>query len=194
MNLNAKRSLAALLLTSLSAPSYATTSEQNAFFTELAQHCGNAYAGKVVADNSSDSSFRGKRLVMHVRECSDNQLKVPFHVGEDHSRTWVISKTDYGLHLAHDHRHQDGSEDKVTQYGGMTATLGSASKQSFPADARSINNFRDNGLDVSVTNVWHLALTPTTFRYQLTRDNRNFEVEFDLSQPVPLPPTPWGHQ
>ncbi|TKB58748.1 hypothetical protein [Ferrimonas aestuarii] len=172
----------------------ATTSEQNQFFEALSAHCGNAYEGVVTAGNSHDSAFSSQVLVMHVRECSDEVIKVPFHVGEDHSRTWVISKTPYGLHLAHDHRHQDGSEDKVTMYGGMTATMGSANEQSFPVDAHSINNFRENGLEASITNVWHLYLTNDEFSYRLTRENRYFRVDFDLTKPVALPPVPWGHQ
>ena len=131
---------------------------------------------------------------MHVRECTDTELKVPFHVGDDHSRTWVITKTQYGLHLAHDHRHKDGSEDKVTMYGGMTADMGSATEQSFPVDAYSINNFRDNGLNVSITNVWHMYIEPEEFTYRLTREERDFRVDFDLTKPVALPPAPWGHK
>ncbi|MCG9714739.1 hypothetical protein L1D29_18210 [Shewanella insulae] len=182
---------AALLL---AAPAMATTVEQTQFFDAIAAHCGHAFEGKVTAGNSADSAFSGKRLVMHVRECSDNELKVPFHVGEDHSRTWVITKTDTGLRLKHDHRHQDGSEDKVTMYGGDTQDGGSAELQSFPVDAYSIDNFKQNGLTQSVTNVWHMGITDSQFIYRLTRENRDFKVEFDLTQPVALPPAPWGHE
>ncbi|WP_394205533.1 hypothetical protein [Shewanella waksmanii] len=192
-----KNSQLALLVTAstmMAAPALATTSEQNQFFDNIAAHCGKAYEGTVTAGNDADSAFTGKKLVMHVRECTDEQLKVPFHVGDDHSRTWVITKTPYGLHLAHDHRHEDGSEDKVTMYGGMTADMGTATEQSFPADAHSINNFRENGLNVSITNIWHMYIKPNEFTYRLTRENRDFRVDFDLSKPVALPPVPWGHE
>lgn len=184
----------ALSATCIALPAAAITAEQSAFFDSIAAHCGKAYEGTVIGATSADSSFSGKKLVMHVRECSDSELKVPFHVGDDHSRTWVITKAQHGLHLAHDHRHKDGSEDKVTMYGGMTATMGSATEQSFPVDAYSINNFRENGLDVSVTNVWHMYIKPTEFTYRLTRENRDFRVDFDLTKPVDLPPVPWGHK
>jgi len=36
--------------------------------------------------------------------------------------------------LKHEHRHQDGSEDKVSQYGGVTKNSGSPKLQFFPAD------------------------------------------------------------
>ncbi|WOT05068.1 hypothetical protein [Shewanella youngdeokensis] len=188
-------SQAALLVTALvSLPAMAVTAEQNAFFDRIAAQCGKAFEGTVTAGNTADSAFSGKALIMHVRECSDTELKVPFHVGDDHSRTWVITKTPYGLHLAHDHRHQDGSKDKVTMYGGMTANMGTAEQQLFPVDAYSINNFRDNGLDVSITNVWHMYINQTEFTYRLTRDERDFRVDFDLTKPVTLPPVPWGHK
>ncbi len=190
--------LFSLLSTAIAMPSMATQyelpQEQLAFFERIAAHCGKAYEGKVTAGDSADSAFSGKKLVMHVRECSDKELKVPFHVGDDHSRTWVITKTKTGLRLKHDHRHEDGSEDKVTMYGGDTTSKGRADWQSFPVDQFSINNFKENGLAQSVTNVWHIGITDDTYVYRLTRENRDFKVDFDLTKPVALPPTPWGHK
>ena len=81
--------IALLTVGALSLPAMAVTSEQSAFFDNLAAHCGKAFQGTVTAGNTADSAFSGKKLIMHVRECSDTVLKVPFHVGEDHSRTWV---------------------------------------------------------------------------------------------------------
>lgn len=170
-----------------------STKTQNTFFAQIAAHCGQAFAGKVVSGDTADSAFSGKSLIMHVRECSDTELKIPFHVGDDHSRTWVLTKTAQGLRLKHDHRHQDGTEDAVTMYGGDTSDAGTMQKQSFPIDKESIDNFIKNGLTQSVTNVWHMEITPTIFSYQLTRENRDFKVDFDLTQPVALPPKPWGH-
>lgn len=189
------QSLGLATLSLLAMPSFANSLKaQDAFFAQIASHCGQAFAGKVVSGDSADSAFSGKSLVMHVRECSDTELKIPFHVGDDHSRTWVLTKTPQGLRLKHDHRHQDGSEDAVTMYGGDTADEGTNQKQSFPIDKGSIDNFIKNGLTQSVTNVWHMAITPTIFSYQLTRENRDFKVDFDLIQPQPLPPVPWGHK
>lgn len=176
------------------ATEHSQVNAQESFFTQLAAHCGKAFAGKVVSKDSADAAFRDKSLVMHVRECSDTELKIPFHVGDDHSRTWVITKTTQGLRLKHDHRHQDGTEDKVTMYGGDTASIGTSQKQSFPIDKESIDNFMQNGLTQSVTNVWHIEVTPNTFSYLLTREARHFQVDFDLTQPQPLPPVPWGHE
>ncbi|UJF22554.1 hypothetical protein [Shewanella sp. OMA3-2] len=185
-------SLAISALASSSVLAADATQEQ--YFDALSAQCGKAFEGVVTAGSSADDGFSGKKLVMHVRECSDTELKVPFHVGDDHSRTWVISKTETGLRLKHDHRHKDGTEDKVTMYGGDTIDSGTVTQQSFPVDAESIANFKQNGLDQSVTNVWHMYIEPNSFTYRLTREARDFRVDFDLTKPVALPPTPWGHK
>lgn len=61
------------------------------FMAVLAQHCGQAFAGRVVTNvpASATDPFDGKALVMHVRGCQtpERELRVPFHVGEDRSRT-----------------------------------------------------------------------------------------------------------
>ncbi|MGI2260604.1 hypothetical protein [Shewanella sp. GXUN23E] len=190
-----KTRLYTLALCGLSLPALADPANvQNQFFDNLSALCGQAFEGRVTAGNEADSNFSSQRLVMHIRECNDMQLKIPFHVGEDRSRTWVITRTDTGLLLKHDHRHQDGSEDKVSMYGGHTAAAGTANEQSFPVDEFSIDNFKQNGLGQSVTNVWHLYLYPASFSYRLTRENRDFRVDFDLSKPVALPPAPWGDE
>jgi hypothetical protein len=105
------------------APGVSTSLLTHAFMTAIDRHCGNAYAGRVLVDTPAtpDSPFAGKRLVMHVRDCGDDVVRIPFHVGEDHSRTWVFSRVSDGLRLKHDHRHEDGSPDAVTMYGGDSA-------------------------------------------------------------------------
>ena len=171
----------------------------DAFLAALAAHCGQAYAGRIVANRPASSTpdpFEGKALVMHVRGCEApaRGLRVPFHVGDDHSRTWVLTRTAGGLRLKHDHRHADGSPDPVTLYGGDTASDGSARRQEFPVDAESVAMFEREGLGASVTNTWAMEIEPgKRFLYELARpDGRLFQVEFDLATPVPLPPAPWG--
>ena len=99
---------------------------------------------------SVDADFAGIAMVMHVRECSRDRIAVPFHVeagGEwDRSRTWLISRTETGLRLKHDHRHEDGTSDAVTMYGGDTANEGIARAQEFPVDQFSIDMFEREGL------------------------------------------------
>lgn len=185
----------------------ATADPQAAFWHALASHCGKAYAGRLVSDEEPDAAMRGAEMAMHVRECSASEIKVPFHVRQadgtwNRSRTWVFTRTADGLRLKHDHRHEDGSPDAVTMYGGDTAAPGTARAQDFPVDAESVALFRREGLDASVTNVWRVEVDPAgapgaRFAYQLTREvptPRLFRVEFDLTRPIPPPPAPWGHE
>jgi hypothetical protein len=116
-------------------------------------------------------------------------------VGDDHSRTWVLTRTETGLRLKHDHRHEDGSPDAMTMYGGDTDADGSAERQEFPVDAESIALFETEGRSVSTTNVWAMEIDPgKRFVYELARPGRLFRVEFDLTAEVDAPPIPWGHK
>lgn len=164
------------------------------FFASLSALCGKAYEGRVVSDEAADEDMRSSRLVMHVRECSDDTIRIPFHVGEDRSRTWVVSRAEEGgLRLKHDHRHQDGSEDVLTQYGGDTTAPGTATRQEFPVDSFSRDLFNREGASVSTTNVWAIEIEPgQIFAYELRRPNRYLRAEFDLTRPVAPPPPPWG--
>jgi hypothetical protein len=131
---------------------------------------------------------------MHVRECTDDGLRIPFHVGDDRSRTWVLSRTATGLRLKHDHRHADGTPDSATLYGGDTTDVGTEQRQVFPVDAESIALFRAEGREASTRNTWAMEIRPgEQFVYELSRPGgRLFRVVFDLSRPVDAPPAPWG--
>jgi hypothetical protein len=172
----------------------AQQSAHDEFFNRLSALCGHAFEGRIASPPvEADAAFAGKRLVAHVRDCSANEIRIPFHVGADRSRTWVVTRTAAGLRLKHDHRHEDGSEDKLTQYGGDTAGEGSASRQEFPADAFSKALFTRENIPQSLTNVWAFEAEPGRFlAYELRRPGRFFRVEFDLAAPVPAPPPPWG--
>jgi len=184
--------LAALFaLTACTGDTSETAAPADAFMASIAAHCGKSYAGRVVSTDAADAGFASETLVMQVRECSDDVLRIPFHVGDDHSRTWVLTRTEEGLRLKHDHRHEDGSEDAVTQYGGDSGAV-TATRAEFPVDQFSIEMFQREGLTASVTNVWAMEITDAMFAYELSRENRFFRVEFDLTAPVAAPPAPWG--
>ncbi len=165
----------------------------DAFFDEIKQHCGKAFEGKVVFDNDPSAAFQ-QRLVMHVRKCSDTQLQIPFHLGDDASRTWIISKTGSGLSLKHDHRKEDGSDDPRTMYGGHTVDAGDNEVQSFPADQYSKELFVSSGIPQSIGNTWQVFIYKDRFTYRLTREGRDFRVDFDLLNPVETPSAPWGYE
>ena len=165
------------------------TAPAPALWNELQALCGKAFEGRLVEGTEpSDDAIGAQRLVMHVRDCSANEIRIPFHVGGNRSRTWVITRTDRGgLRLKHDHRHEDGSPDAVTQYGGDSAATAGGLSVDFPADA-----FTGDMLPAAATNVWTIGVQPGhSFTYALARANRRFRVEFDLTRPVPPPPAPW---
>ena len=168
--------------------------EPPTFFANLSALCGKAFEGRIISPPvAADASFAGKRLVMHVRECSNDTTRIPFHVGDDHSRTWVVTRTTTGYRLKHDHRHADGSEDKVTQYGGDTIAPGTATRQEFSADTFTKALLLREGNAAGVNNVWAIEIEPERlFGYELRRPGRFFRVDFDLTRPVALPPAPWG--
>jgi hypothetical protein len=181
----------ALALPSSAAPlaaSVATPADR--FFEALQGLCGRRLTGVIVADQpppAADDPFVGRALEMHVRDCSAHEVRIPFAVGEDRSRTWIVTRTATGLRLKHDHRHEDGTPDVLTMYGGDTAAPGTAQRQSFPADAETLALFKAQDRAVSLTNVWSLELVEGQhFVYELARPTgRLFRVRFAITAAGP---------
>ena len=163
----------------------ALSDPQDAFLANLNALCGQTFEGKVVTTDPVDADFANNRLIMQVRDCSPTEVGIPFAVGEDRSRRWVVTRTDAGLRLKHDHRDPQGEIHGYHMYGGDTAGEGTAERQEFPVDQESIDQFIAGGADVSTTNVWAIEVHPERmFAYELRRANRHFRVEFDLTRPV----------
>ena len=178
-----------LLLLTVSA-SAQTRSDTDSFWNNLKGLCGKAFEGTVAVDSTQDPRFAGKELVMHVRSCSANQIKIPFHVGEDRSRTWVLTRLKSGrIMLKHDHRHEDGKPDAVTMYGGTTTNFGAKDRQLFPADDQTVKV-----VPAAYGNIWWIDLKEGAFVYNLRRvgTDRLFSVSFDVTKEVEAPPAPWG--
>ena len=90
-------------------------------------------------------------------------------MGEDHSRTWIIKKTAAGLQLKHDHRHEDGTANEITLYGGTAINPGTHLSQSFPADSYTANLIPE-----AASNEWFLSLSEEAgeITYYLERHNK----------------------
>lgn len=168
-----------------------STTPQDKFMSNLSALCGKSFAGKLVSTDAADKDLAAQEMVMHVASCESDEIRIPFNVGENRSRTWVVTKTENGLRLKHQHNHEDGHADKVTHYGGDTVDMGTATHQEFPVDQFSKDMFVREGLNVSVTNIWAIDITPTIFAYELRRENRHFRVEFDLAHEVDTPEKSW---
>jgi len=181
--------IAALLLAGCAATRQGRA-PHDVLWRNLTALCGKAYPGAVVEAPAGDTTFAGKALVMHVRACGDSVIRIPFHVGANRSRTWVLTRTGTGLRLKHDHRHEDGSEDAVTQYGGDLRVPHAPGLFEFPADTLTARL-----IPAARTNVWTVAVEPgERFVYALRREgtDRRFRIAFDLSKPIEIPPPPWG--
>lgn len=162
------------------------------FMESLKAHCGKAYEGTIVAGGKEGDGFMGEKLVMHVRSCDDKTIRVPFFVGADKSRTWVLTLQENNrILLKHDHRHKDGSEEEVTQYGGMSSNTGLANIQFFPADQHT-----STLLPRASNNVWWFTIDDASVTYNLRSigSDRLFTVEFDLTKEVTTPDAPWGSE
>lgn len=160
----------------------------NVFWNTLKSHCGMTYKG-MLAIPEEDEAFGGKELVMHVRSCAENKIKIPFYVGDDKSRTWILSLNEGIISLQHDHRHKDGTMHAVNFYGGTASNQGKATIQFFPADPHT-----QALIPEAATNVWWITLNDTTFTYNLRRlgTDRVFKVVMDLTTPIETPEAPWG--
>ena len=167
-----------------------TEAPNSAFWKELEKLCGKAFAGTLVAAPADDTTFKDKTLVMHVRACEKDRIRIPFIIGENRSRTWVLTRKDDRLLLRHDHRHEDGKPDTVTMYGGWTTSVGLPTRQMFPADQETVNT-----IPAAAPNVWWIELVPGEhFTYNLRRvgSDRYFSIKFDLKTPIKAPEAPWG--
>ena len=171
------------------APLMRTNPSSQNFWHALNRLCGHAYAGVLIEAPAGDTTFSGRELVMHVRSCGPDAVRIPFHVGLDRSRTWVISRTPEGLRLTHDHRHQSGEADSITGYGGLAPYSGPGTRFEFPADS-----FTARLIPRAAANVWTLELESGRFVYALRREgtDRRYRIEFDLTRPIALPEPPWG--
>ncbi len=169
----------------------------DAFWGNLQKLCGKAFAGVVAEDSSSSPDFAGKALVMHVRACEKDRIRIPFFVGDDRSRTWVLTRKGDRIELKHDHRLKDGTPDKVTMYGGTTNNAGEAIRQFFPADEETTKVVDPPTGDApsAAANIWWIELVSGShYSYNLRRLGRGriFTVKFDLTKEVAAPPAPWG--
>jgi hypothetical protein len=179
------------------APPASSQNPQDAWWDRMAQHCGSAYPGGLTQAPDGDDMLRGDELlIVHFRECTDDELRLPFHIetepGEwNRSRTWIFTRTAEGIHLDHDHRQPDGTPDEVTHYGGHTVDEGTGTRQVF------IFTDYDDYDPSGPHRGWRVDIEPNKrYTYGTFRgDDWRWRVDFNLSEPVnDPPPAPWGHE
>lgn len=178
-----------LLISLLSIFSFAQETANQKFKSELEKHCGKSYEGTITEGGKEGDGFTGKKLIMQVLSCEENQIKIPFYVGDDKSRTWILTFKDDRVKLKHDHRHEDGTNDEITMYGGTASNSGINGIQVFPADQETCTL-----IDYTCNNVWWMTVDENSFTYNLRRigSDRQFSVKFDLTKPIDFKEKPWG--
>ena len=165
--------------------------------------CGETLTGAVVSTQPDDADWQGKTLTLGPVDCStearrpdmtdrvgDAVIVMPLSVGEDASRAWLLTYGSGQLEFRHYHYEPDGSPSAVTSYGGPAAPGGTATQQSFPADAATKANFTANGIARSNPNIWTLTLDEDagTLTYALARPAtdtapaRDFRAQFALPE------------
>ena len=160
----------------------AAQSPEREFVSNLSEFCGKSFSGTAIFPEGDRNPFKGEPLQIRFTVCDAKEIRIPFEVGEDKSRTWIITLDEHGLLLKHDHRHTDGTPDEVTMYGGYARTGGSAYAQYFPADA-----YTAQLIPAAATNEWSLILSPDTKKlsYMLKRGGQlRFHADFDLAAPI----------
>jgi hypothetical protein len=158
------------------------SSSAEQFMSSLSELCGNTYTGSVVSKQAVDADWRAAPLTLGPVECEAGAVHAPLAVGEDRSRTWHITRDGETVELRHEHRLKDGSPDPVSYYGGYSNADSTSSAMYFPADEASKTMFVENGLDVSVANVWTLSIEDGVLRYALARPERDFRAEFVIGE------------
>jgi hypothetical protein len=155
--------------------------DHDAFFDKLASLQGQSFPGRTLFMSEPDEAMLHSDLLMHVAKVEGDTMHVRFLVGDDTSRTWILTRTRDGLHLRHRHLYPDGTPHDLTNYGGWAAS-GNPLSQSFPAD-----DLTKELLPQASTNVWTMKFDTNrqVFIYDLQRHARpRYRAEFDLSSPM----------
>jgi hypothetical protein len=166
--------------------------EQEQFWKNIQELCGNAYEGTLADATPFYHSFDAERLVIHVRNCTDSLTHISLHLDDNHSRNLLLTKETGTLRLKHDHRNEDGTEEEITQYGGDAPKPGLEHRQIFMADEHTAEILPDR-----FDNFWFMdIMDEETFAYGVhwPKHGNSIRMEFDISEPADeIPPTPWGY-
>lgn len=163
----------------------ASSVPRDEFWKRLQSLCESAAAGKLIQAPAGDTQIDPTaRVVVHFWQCGAQELRFPFHVGENRSRTWTFIRHADNIELRHDHRNADGSEQERTWYGATTLDGGTATRQEFVT-------MRDG-----VPGGWRVEIEPgRRFSYGTIRDGAwRHKIDFDLTVRVTPPLLPWGHE
>lgn len=139
------------------------------------------FYGKQVFISEGRESWADLELEIYVKECFDSVVHIPFRVGDNSSRTWMLLlENDGRLRLRHIHLHEDGTPEDINLYGGYSAKGGSMLTQVFPAD-----EYTCKMLERACNNEWTLQFSEdlNTLSYILKKSGEIvIQIDFDLTQ------------
>lgn len=186
-NFDSRKTFVLLGIAFLSACAAPSDDPREAFFENLTALCSGTYLGQVTSDQAVDADWIASALIVGPVTCDADEIRMPLAVGDDRSRTWVVTQREDELEFRHEHTEPDGSPSAVTEYGGFSRDGGTATMQAFPADDLTKANFTENGIAVSNANVWTFTMADGTLLYSLARPAtetdpaRDFRAEFDIT-------------
>jgi len=157
------------------------SANEQAFMGHLRSLCGKSFAGEETFMADGRESWSHFDFMMHVTVCENDKVHIPFHLSDDHSRTWMFLVEDGRLRFRHDHRHADGTPEDQTLYGGYAYADGNGTPfvQHFPTDDYTVKLLND-----TVDRQWTVILAEdlSSMKYQLSySDELIFEGTFDLT-------------
>lgn len=167
----------------------AIASNQESFFDAIKSHCGKAFSGSV-EDSSNSTAYNGKKFVLHIRDCSNTQIKMPLHIDDNSSRILILTKSGESIKLEHDHRHPDGSPDALTLYGGYSVDS-TAKVANFPESSESIAITKAHAPNRTYPSLWSIILSAEDITYQVVRPGRTIKSNFKFTDTLSDPPTAW---
>lgn len=157
-----------------------STDCKDKFWESLERLCGQTYQGVVTQDNTN--KLTGSEMVIQVFYFNEQQIHISVQIGNDYSRTWVLTNLGDYLDLRHVHRNEEGIEEIKSEYGGLTKNPGTENRQEFPADA-----YTTQLISGSNHTMWAMEIDPgKTFSYFLSNldTERNLKIQFDISRPL----------
>ncbi len=158
----------------------ALTGNKKKFFDHITSLCGKKFKGEETYMAEGRESFAGEKMVIHFKSCTNDEISIPFHIGEDKSRTWLLLVEDGRLRFRHDHRHEDGTPEDITMYGGYSDHKGTELSQFFPPD-----DYTMELLENAPGHEWALTLSEDmkTLEYCLQHEDKLiFQAEFCLDK------------
>lgn len=154
--------------------------ESEAFFSKLQRLCGKSFAGEEKYFKEGRESWADHILRIFITCPDERNVHIPLHVGSDKSRTWMFINNNGTLELRHDHRHEDGTPEDLTMYGGFTSPESTALRHVFPADGYTV------GMHLSSEGSYWVVLLEedmSAFHYKLyNKGILLFHGAFDLTK------------